>query len=455
MVLFPEGLKQSPTLAREEVAFRCLQPNGITRVNHTGQEGDFHEAYNFLVDAGCNPAFVKKVIHPTTGRWIFKVRDPNTFLEKPLDVLAGEHNEDLLVPYELAQASLDTIRKEGFNEHSLPHVKDVAAASLQLLWLMNLKESFGENFVEHFPSEEAAHDLIMKIGLEAGYWHDIFNIFSRYSHSFGSVELAAQSFSALTKNPMFFSPLADAIQLHDEPVMKGKIMSWGELSVDQLIDQVRRQINPWARALFVADKIQISPFRLNPRSNTREAIDVEPHAVANHIGRAKELVLSPDRKHAFFVLEIMTEMLDQHREMFPGLAQQSSDQSGRVKPYAPKWMQEQYKGGAFPIPYNHAYEDMVSSLYHDRLVLSYIMLFASFPQLRRIYVVFQDRLATPEMASAEGLESIKIREGNLNLTDLLPSGDWSGKTIDRTSAGEHFAMMRKKHVLKSLRKSSK
>ncbi|GEM_PF-6675640 len=444
--------REKSLLTGPELALGCLRTP--TRINHTGTPDGFVEAYPFLLKSGCPPKLLNQVIDPQTGAFTFQVRKPYSFLDRDLTTLKAELTHDLVVPYQVAQISLDTVTEVGFNYHGIGHVVEVMEASEDIISLFDIQEDFSD-FIKLFDSQEEAMDYLFKINVGFAMYHDIGNAFSRRGHSYTSVEEARLAHPGMLQDRIVGNFISDAIRLHDELAMKNEILSWGsDLTIDEIIALIPSRINPWARAGFIADKIQIRPSRVHELLNNTNAVDVDPHVEPNTLGRFRELRLSPDGKKAAMIIEFTPDATREHAGL-GNLVRPASHQQGVDRVYASERMHELHSKRAIPIPYDHAYSAVVNTVYHERNLFTFLVMFGSFPDLETIYYVIQDPVSRGNQERDTQGKGILIHKAEVSLDTIAPRGDFIGKAISRDSLEEQFEMMRRKHVSKAGRKRAR
>ena len=169
-------------------------------------------------------------------------------------------NQQLKPFYLFQQLSLDSQLPTGFNDHGPNHINQVMKRSLSLCRWAKLD-----------PHQQ-------QLVVIAAAFHDLGNIIHRKQHNRYSLMFVQQLIPDLPEGPDKHE-IEQAILYHDEQACT--------------LEQVK-QLPAIALALIIADKSDISLYRVSQTSNQPQAL-ADPHVVVNLLVNQSQLLYQPPR----------------------------------------------------------------------------------------------------------------------------------------------------------------
>lgn len=352
---------------REQLrAAQALLPDGQpVLVNHNPGKQESVAALEFFTSAGCPAQFIDYILHVEPGENQGNLKDffpskQNIYKQDP-NRLNKTLRRRLVKVYSLANGSLDHIYDHGFNRHDSRHIDIVTKRVLELLGSAN-----------------ASKDTLRRAVI-AAMGHDLGNILSRKLHSLVSPILLKNVLQQIQSDPKQWRTIRRAIQLHNEPVASWLIASWGEITEQERIANMRTTFGPEALALILADKTDVGRHRISLKATNREAVDADQHLEVNLLGETAALRLSEDGSNLDWLVSFTPGMSHDEVDELPSFVRQSKR---RQSPTATVSERTHKLHSEHQIPHFFTWYSLFWQLYYERIVLAVRSAFALYSNLQ-------------------------------------------------------------------------
>ncbi|OGK32916.1 hypothetical protein A3F57_03090 [Candidatus Roizmanbacteria bacterium RIFCSPHIGHO2_12_FULL_36_11] len=321
--------------------------------------------------------------------------------------------------FDLIDYSLDQSTKHGFNRHGKEHVYAVTNLTAELLG----KAGYDEQTI--------------KRGLIAAMSHDIGNIISRENHEVLSALIIAEIFPELTRDTDQWDIVQDAVILHNEPALSPLLaindvfLPDGSVDSRHRIEFLRTAISPEAKALLIADKVQVGRIRITQKDIDHTAISEDLHLLVNLMMETTQVGLSSEKQTFNWSLNFTPGIAEDEQDMIR-FAKSPSGQSRIFVPDHFHQLHRRFTVGDHQLPIDHSrsISSAFLNLYFDKLTLTIQAIFALYPTVDMVTIEIHDY--------AQG---------------AIKSGGIISEVVARDEINEAFRQWRIKYLPKSKRKN--
>lgn len=337
-------------ISKEKLKFLRLQKKRNDKI----YRANTHQyLYNFLRQIKISPKIIPKVVSKDSK--LIPRLNYYSFIKLSLNELKSIIKKNFIEIFKLQEFILELETPTGFNLHGEKHVSNVVNNGIKLLNRSSLKNS--------------NKDLIKKEMVIAGYLHDIGNLVGRKNHSIYSIPLLTQVFSDTNKSKktlLSFLRILEAILFHEIEMA---------FSLSSL-----QKLNPVALSLMIADKTDLSSWRVSSKANHRRAFSDE-YVLVNFF--ASKSTINIRGKTFIWKILFSPKPSKREKDTFPHLLKRSE------RKWAPGLWQRLYREGN--IEYLFAFSATFLRVYLPRMLITIKAVFALFKQIDMFKLVIADK----------------------------------------------------------------
>ncbi len=295
--------------------------------------------------------------------------------------------------YELANPSLDSSEKNGFNSHDLQHVLLVSERAISIL------------------QEAGIDEQSQRRVFIAGILHDIGNVLSRKQHELLSLHIAENLFPELQTDKEQWEIVSQAILYHNEQSLESYFNSCDPPAKTPSDKTAALQnLSSETLALIIADKTDVGRHRVTNKQVGLAALgenkkkNVDWHLFVD--AAVSNTFLRLNNTSPFWQL-VFNPMLSQEEEK--RLAQ--FEAKGKHMVYVPRFLHELHR--KWGIPHFSTWQSFFWETYFSRVMLTAEAVFALFPQANEFQVVMKDAGGTDDQYETRIQEITRAGINNL------------------------------------------